>query len=34
MVKKNGVICGQCKKDIKEIWFRSDDNARCTDCFE
>ena len=34
IVKRDGVDCGTCQKTVKEIWFRTDDDAKCGDCFE
>ena len=35
MVSADGVQCGCCEEGgVKEIWYRSDNDATCTDCFE
>ena len=34
IVKRDGIDCGTCQKLVKEIWFRTDDDAKCSECFE
>lgn len=34
IIKKEGIDCGTCHKIVKEIWFRTDDDAKCGECFE
>lgn len=34
IIKSEGVECGTCKRTTKEVWFRTDDDAKCAECFE
>lgn len=34
IVKSEGIDCGTCSKVVKEVWFKTDDDAKCSDCFE
>lgn len=35
MVSTSGVQCGSClEHGVKEIWYRSDNDATCTKCFQ